>query len=141
MRVHRRVLVAPHLVHEGEHGGMAAKDELGRAGEERAADYLRECGYRILDRNWRCAEGEIDIVAADGATLAVVEVKTRATVRFGDPLAAVTERKRQRLWRLAGRWRREHPEACPGHAIRIDVIAIVGQDPASGSLDHLRDLR
>ena len=61
---------------------MKAKDLLGRRGEELAADYLESQGMRIVDRNWRCPEGEIDIVALDGDALVIAEVKTRAVPRL-----------------------------------------------------------
>ena len=91
---------------------MGAKDVLGREGEQAAVSYLEGCGFRILDRNWRCADGEIDIVAADRRTFVVCEVKTRSGTRFGTPLDAVGQAKRRRLRRLGcrclhlcGRWR------------------------------------
>lgn len=120
---------------------MAAKDELGRAGEDRAAEHLTRLGYRILDRNWRCELGELDIVAQRDATLAFVEVKTRRTLDYGHPFEAIGERKRQRLWRLAHAWTRAHPMASRGCALRLEAIGIVGADPAQGSLEHLQDLR
>ncbi|MBX9718815.1 MAG: YraN family protein, partial [Microbacteriaceae bacterium] len=69
---------------------MARKDELGRTGEQLAVEHLTAEGYTILDRNWRCAIGEIDIVARHGETTVVVEVKTRSGLGFGHPLDAVT---------------------------------------------------
>ncbi|GLJ60003.1 MULTISPECIES: YraN family protein [Microbacterium] len=120
---------------------MARKDDLGRAGEERAAQYLSSIGYEILDRNWRCADGEIDIVACRGTRLAVVEVKTRTGTAFGHPLEAVDRRKLRRLWRLAAAWTRAHPGALLGRSLRIDAVAIVGADPGTGALEHLEDLR
>lgn len=120
---------------------MAAKDDLGRAGEDRAAEHLTRLGYRILDRNWRCEEGELDIVAQREGVLAFVEVKTRRTLDYGHPFEAIDERKRQRLWRLVHVWVREHPMASAGRALRLDAIGIVGADPAVGDLEHLRDLR
>lgn len=116
---------------------MGAKDELGRRGEDLAVDHLVGLGYRILDRNWRCAVGEIDIVAADGRELVVVEVKTRAGLRFGNPLEAVDDRKLTRLCVLAGAWRRAHPV----HRLvrtRIDLIGIVAERHAVPVLDHLK---
>ncbi len=74
-------------------------------------------------------------------TLAFVEVKTRRTLDFGHPFEAIDERKRQRLWRLAHAWVREHPWRAGGCALRLEAIGIVGADPAIGSLEHLRDLR
>ncbi|MCZ4301168.1 MULTISPECIES: YraN family protein [Microbacterium] len=119
---------------------MAAKDELGRAGEERAAQHLTGNGYTVLARNWRCAQGEIDIVATLGEHVAIVEVKTRRTVAFGHPFEAIDARKRRRLWRLAHAWARENPEAARGRAVRLEVIGIVGADPARGTLEHLVDI-
>ncbi len=120
---------------------MAEKDVLGRAGEERAAAYLAELGCTVLDRNWRAPGGELDLVVADGREIVVVEVKTRRGLGFGHPLEAVDDRKRRRLWRLAMAWAVAHPKHARGRDIRLDAIAIVGADPATGSLEHVRDLR
>jgi putative endonuclease len=119
---------------------MAAKDELGRAGEDRAARYLADAGYVILARNWRCSQGEIDIVAMRGSTLCVVEVKTRRSVGFGHPLEAVDGRKRRRLWSLGNAWIAAHPHLAGGRSLRLEAIGIIGDDPAVGSLEHLDDL-
>lgn len=119
---------------------MAVKDERGRAGEDRAAAYLRAGGYDILDRNWRCAAGEIDIVAASPRDLVVVEVKTRRTEWFGHPFEAVDARKRARLWRLSCAWIAAHPAAARGRRLRLDVIGITGEDPATAILEHIEDL-
>ena len=84
---------------------MSAKDDLGREGEQVAAEYLERAGLRVLDRNWRCTEGEIDIVAAERQVMVVCEVKTRSSTRFGTPLEAITRHKQARLRRLAtGGW-------------------------------------
>lgn len=120
---------------------MAAKDDLGRAGEARAAQHLSRSGYDIVDRNWRCPDGELDLVAVRGREVVVVEVKTRRSDGYGDPLEAVDARKRARLWRLAHRWRHEHPDHATGRALRLDVIGITGADPWSGRLVHLEDIR
>ena len=118
---------------------MAAKDELGRAGEARAAEHLTARGYRIVDRNWRCAQGEVDIVAVRDRFLVVIEVKTRRTLDFGHPFEAIDERKSARLWRLAAAWIAAHPDQARGRRLRLDAIAIVGSDPATGLLEHLED--
>ena len=73
---------------------MRAKDVLGRSGEQAAAEYLESYGLRILDRNWRCDTGEIDIVAVERQALVVVEVKSRTGLRYGSPLEAVSRAKR-----------------------------------------------
>jgi Holliday junction resolvase-like predicted endonuclease len=74
---------------------LNAKDILGRRGEQLAVEHLQRAGLRILDRNWRCADGEIDIVAAERRALVVCEVKTRSGVRYGTPLEAITRQKRE----------------------------------------------
>jgi putative endonuclease len=118
---------------------MAAKDDLGRAGEERAARHLTALGFRVLDRNWRCPQGEIDIVAATADTLAVVEVKTRASEAFGHPFEAIDRRKAARLWRLAMAWIAAHPDDARGRSLRIDAIALIGPEPRTAQLEHLED--
>lgn len=120
---------------------MAAKDVLGRAGEDRAARHLEEIGYRILDRNWRCPHGELDIVATTGREIVVVEVKTRRGEGFGHPLEAIDARKRARLWRLGMAWAAAHPAEARGRDIRLDAVALTGADPATARLEHLEDLR
>lgn len=120
---------------------MAAKDDLGRAGEDRAAQHLTTHGYRILDRNWRCSQGEIDIVAEHDGILGIVEVKTRRSTGFGHPFEAIDERKRQRLWRLGYAWASEHRDLAARRMLRLEIIGIVGADPATGALEHLVDLR
>lgn len=120
---------------------MAAKDDLGRAGEERAVQHLAGSGYRILDQNWRCSQGEIDIVAQIGGTICIVEVKTRRSTAFGHPFDAVDDRKRERLWRLAYAWCKVHAELAANCELRIDVVGIIGADPGEAALEHLVDLR
>lgn len=122
-----------------EYGRMAEKDEVGRAGEQRAVEHLRSMGYRILDRNWRCPQGEIDIVATRERELVVVEVKTRRSEAYGHPLEAIDARKSARLWRLAAAWIAAHPDDARGRRLRVDAIALVGTDPASARLEHLED--
>ncbi|GAA1965147.1 YraN family protein [Microbacterium deminutum] len=119
---------------------MAAKDELGRAGEDRAARYFEERGYRILSRNWRCRAGELDLVVADRSHVVVVEVKTRRGDAFGHPFEAIDARKRSRLWRLTAAWMAAHPGDLQGRRLRIDAIGLTGPDPATAALEHLVDL-
>ncbi|MFJ2031372.1 YraN family protein [Streptosporangium sp. NPDC087985] len=101
---------------------MAAKDEFGRHGEQVAVDYLLAQGMQILDRNWRCPDGEIDVVAREGRALVVVEVKARSGRTHGTAFEAVTEAKLGRLRRLSGRWLAARSERFD--SIRIDVIAL-----------------
>ncbi|MBG0812879.1 YraN family protein [Planomonospora sp. ID82291] len=101
---------------------MAAKDELGRRGEQLAADYLRAHGMQILDRNWRCRAGEIDVVARDGRALVVVEVKTRSGRTHGTAFEAVTGAKLARLRGLAAQWLDGRCERFD--SVRVDVVAL-----------------
>ncbi|MGP4027979.1 YraN family protein [Actinomadura sp. 3N407] len=116
---------------------MNAHITLGRRGEDAAADYLVELGWTIIERNWRCPEGELDIVAHDGRRHVVCEVKTRGSVRFGDPLEAITADKAARLRRLAWRWATAH--GVTGAPVRVDVLGLVA-DGGGFSVDHLREV-
>ena len=115
---------------------MKPKDELGRAGEQVAAEYLERAGLRILDRNWRCADGEIDIVAAERRVLVVCEVKTRSDVRFGTPLEAISRNKRTRLRRLAAQWLAAHGVLFD--EVRIDVIGLIKDKAGEFQIEHVR---
>lgn len=95
---------------------------IGDRGEQLAVDHLIAHGVQIVERNWRCDRGEIDIVGIDGDTLVFYEVKTRRSTRFGTPVEAVTPAKAHRLRRLAGRWMGEHAHSSPH--VRIDVLGL-----------------
>jgi len=96
---------------------------LGRAVEERAAGWYRAHGFQVVDRNWRCPDGEIDLVVTRRTDRLVVfcEVKARRSDRFGTAAEAVGRHKQARLRRLAGRWLTEHPGRAAG--VRFDVAA------------------
>jgi putative endonuclease len=115
---------------------MNAKDELGREGEQLAVEHLERAGLRVLDRNWRSADGEIDIVAAAPRTLVVCEVKTRSGARFGTPLEAVTRHKRARLRRLAAQWLVAHGVFFED--VRIDVIGILRDANGEFEIEHIQ---
>lgn len=119
---------------------MAEKDELGRAGEERASRYFADIGFTVVDRNWRCGAGEINLVALDPAHVVIVEVKTRRGEGFGHPFEAIDARKRARLWRLACEWVASHRDLAQGRTLRIDAIAVLGPDPRTASLEHIVDV-
>nr|WP_305526588.1 YraN family protein [Streptomyces sp. 2314.4] len=110
---------------------------LGRYGEDLAARRLTEAGMRILDRNWRCRDGEIDIVAADGDALVVCEVKTRRAGWYEHPMAAVRPEKTARLRLLAERWLERHGGPPPG-GVRIDVIGILLPARGAPVVQHAR---
>ena len=85
----------------------------------------------MLDSNWRCPQGEIDLVALDGDELVFVEVKTRSSVAFGHPLEAITAAKLARLRRLAAAWCEAHPGR--HDAVRIDALAVIA--PTVGEVE------
>lgn len=110
--------------------------ELGRRGEDAAAAYLERCGLTLLERNWRCKAGEIDIVAVDGDTLVLIEVKTRKGIRRGTPEDAVTPSKQRRIARLAAAYLASAGDAeC---AVRFDVITLLVLAPDRALLRHHR---
>ena len=104
------------------HHAASARRRFGAHGEDLAAEWYAAHGYRILDRNWRCAEGELDLVCRQGATLVICEVKARRSDSYGTPLDAVTAAKRWRVRRLAARWLRVHRIHCD--TVRFDVVAV-----------------
>jgi putative endonuclease len=112
-------------------------DGVGAYGERRAVEYLvHEAGMQVLDRNWRCSDGEIDIVARDGPALVFVEVKTRRDLTFGPPEEAVIVEKRRRLRRLALRWLAQstvRPEE-----IRFDVVSVLRPRKGPALVEHVR---
>lgn len=117
---------------------------LGRWGEQHATELLIENGMTIVERNWRCSLGEIDIIAADGADLVVVEVKTRRDDVKGSPLEAVTPEKITRLRRLAAQWlaaASEQPNPPRYRAIRVDVIAITRPLSGAATVLHVRGVQ
>ena len=114
---------------------VARKDALGRQGEECAAVFLAAAGYRVVERNWRCAQGEIDVVAEIGGEVVFVEVKTRSGTRFGHPFEAITVAKLARLRRLAAAWC-EQTDARPAR-IRVDAIAVIIRPGVEPVIDHL----
>src|SRR5690606_29274954 len=91
--------------------------------EHVAAEHLKKLGMVVLARNWRCPFGEIDIVARDGSTLVICEVKTRSSSAYGGPFEAVTGHKAARLRRLAMHWLQVHDVDPP--SLRIDVVSVV----------------
>jgi putative endonuclease len=108
---------------------------LGRYGERLAERHLVRQGMVVLDRNWRCHEGELDLVLRDGRVLVVCEVKTRSSVAFGTPHEAVTAVKLARLRRLAARWLSEHEVCLP--EVRIDLVAVLRPRRGPSFVDHV----
>ena len=116
----------------------AMRQALGAYGEELAARHLSERGLVVVDRNWRCPQGEIDLVLRDGDTLVVCEVKTRSGVGYGTPHEAVTPAKLQRLRVLGARWLADHGLAV--REVRIDLVAVVRPPRGACVLEHVPGL-
>ena len=116
-------------------GGNTARGRLGKRGEDLAVEHLRRQGYRVLERNWRCARGEIDIVATDGSSLVFVEVKTRSSCDFGHPLESITLVKLARLRSLALAWSLAHPES--RGSLRIDAIGVLAPYGKPFEVEHV----
>ena len=98
------------------------KQAKGARGEESAAGFLRVQGYRILERNYRCPLGEVDIIARDGNTIVFVEVKTRTSERFGSPQAAIGPQKQKRMTAIALYYLKG--QGWLGKPARFDVAAV-----------------
>jgi len=110
--------------------------DLGARGERIAAAFLTDAGLRVLDRNWRCREGELDIVAREGDALVFCEVKTRRGLDYGHPVEAVTAVKQRRLRLLAQRWLAAHDQHAP--ELRFDVVGVLVGTAGPARVTHLR---
>ncbi len=120
---------------------MRVKDAVGRFGEQVAAQYLTDAGLVLVERNWRCARGEIDIIAVDGQALVFIEVKTRSSVAFGDPAEAVTAAKAGRIRLLAAQWlsdRRANADRPTWQELRFDVVCVVRRAAGPPLVRHLK---
>ena len=116
---------------------MAAHNELGKWGEDLAAEYLKEKGYEIIERDWKSGHHDLDIIAKDGSTLVVVEVKTRRSRFYGDPEEAVDYRKRQSLQSAINHYVKSHYGS---RHLRFDIISIVGTIGSTPEIDHIKDV-
>ena len=114
------------------------RKERGAAAEEAAARYLSSLGYQVLERNWRCRSGEIDLIARDGEVLVFVEVRSRRTgSRFGAAVEAVTPRKIRQVRGVAGVYLSFHPHVAG--PVRFDVVAVTLQsDDSVADLRHVK---
>ena len=100
---------------------MKRKD-TGNLGEKHAQDFLQKRGYRIIETNYRCPEGEIDIIARHEDCLTFVEVRTKKSLQFGSPEESITPAKKERLRTVAARYQQTHENLPP--LWRIDVVAV-----------------
>lgn len=109
---------------------------VGAYGERVAARHLRDQGLVILEQNWRCRDGEVDLVLRDGDDIVFCEVKTRRTEAFGTPAEAIGPRKVRKLRRLARIWLDEH--AVHPRGIRFDVVEVLPQQRGATRVAHIR---
>lgn len=123
---------------ETAHDGRTGRQQLGAYGEAIAAQHLVNAGMVLLDRNWRCPAGEIDLVLRDGRTLVFCEVKTRSSAAYGSPLEGVTPAKAARLRRLAAQWLDVH--GLRVRDVRIDLVGVLCPAGAAVEVDHVRGL-
>lgn len=114
---------------------MAAHNELGKAGEDAAVDFLESKGYFIRERNWHRHHLELDIVAMKDGELIIVEVKTRSNTLFQEPHEAVDRKKICRLVRAADAYIRIFGLDNP---VRFDIITVVGQ-PGNFHIEHIEE--
>lgn len=119
-------------------GGMpwARARAVGDRGEDLACAHLEQQGWEVVERNWRCREGELDVVAVHDGLLVFCEVKTRRSTRFGVPVEAVSTDKARRLRRLAWAWLAEHGQR--GREFRIDVLGVLAPSGHAPVVDHLQ---
>lgn len=120
---------------------MSGRDSrlLGRWGEDRAAEYLRDAGYRILAANWKCRFGELDLVAEDGTCLCFVEVKLRKSAAYGSAAEFVDRRKRDRLRATAELWLMRHPTDLQPRFDVVEIYAPQGTDTKKPEIFHLKN--
>jgi putative endonuclease len=121
---------------DGEGSAAGRRTALGRSGEDTAAAWYEDHGYEVLERNWRRREGEVDLIARRGRTVAFCEVKTRSTAAFGTGAESVLPAKQRRIRRLASRWLAELTPSS-GRALvdlRFDVVCIT-----AGEVDVIED--
>lgn len=115
---------------------MAKHNELGNEGENLAVNHLLSKGYIILDRNWRCGNKELDVVATKAGMLVVVEVKTRSTDTFEHPEEAINERKIKNIISATEVYIFEHDIMME---TRFDIVAVIPQMDGTYRIDHIED--
>jgi len=118
-------------------GTVDHRKQLGQLGEQAATRYLITQGYQLLDRNWRCRLGEIDLVAAREDQIIFVEVRTRASVRFGSGAESVDRHKQQKLRQLALAYLREKRMSQEAK-LRFDVVSIQVLEDGRYEIDHIK---
>ncbi len=115
---------------------MAEHNDLGKWGEDLAADYLQRKGYMILERDWKSGHRDLDIIALDGEVVVFVEVKTRRNRIFGDPVDAVGYQKIRNLQQAANHYVKYR---CFNRDIRFDIVCITGTAGSEADIEHIED--
>jgi putative endonuclease len=115
---------------------MATHNDLGKRGEEIAAGYLENCGYRILNRNWKYGRAEVDVIADQKGTIIFVEVKTRSSTDYGHPEDFVSYKKEKQLEFASSAY---IEMKCHQGEIRFDIIAIVFENKDLYKINHIED--
>jgi putative endonuclease len=110
---------------------------LGQKGEDIAVGFLERAGYKVLDRNFRCRNGEIDIIALDGKSIVFVEVKTRSKENFGPPKLAVNWRKQKQLIRVALTYLKQ--KRLMDRPARFDVVGIIIRGDKEEEIELVKD--
>ncbi|MXW42579.1 MAG: YraN family protein [Acidimicrobiia bacterium] len=106
---------------------VSYRQALGRWGERRAERWYLRHGYTVLERNWRCGRGELDVIVRRGATVVFCEVKTRSSLDYGMPAEAVGFDKQRRIRQLAAQWLELQPRLCSWQT-RFDVVEVMGRE-------------
>lgn len=119
-------------------GPVGHNQALGAYGERVASRHLADQGMVVLDRNWRCDEGELDLVLRDGPALVACEVKTRTSLEHGTPHEAIDDAKLERLRRIALRWVEEHDVHPP--ETRVDLVAVLRPLKGAALVEHVRGI-
>ncbi|MBQ9677356.1 MAG: YraN family protein [Prevotella sp.] len=115
---------------------MAEHNDIGRWGEDIAADYLQRKGYQIIERDWKSGHRDLDIIALDGGMVVFVEVKTRSNRLFTDPVEAVGYQKIRNLQQAANHYvKYRHIN----HDIRFDIVCVIGTPGTEPEIDHIED--
>jgi putative endonuclease len=112
------------------------RQAVGAYGERLASRYLQDAGLVLLDHNWRCREGEVDLILRDGDDVVFCEVKTRRTDTYGTPAEAVGVRKVRRLRRIAACWLAQASIRPAG--VRFDVVAVLMPERGASLIEHVR---
>ncbi len=109
--------------------------KIGHWGEQQACKYLENMGFKILDKNYRCRLGEIDLIALDGDYLVFIEVKTRTSVSYGFPAESIGKRKQNKYIQMASIYAKE--KGIYGASFRFDVVEIIINGPGRWGINHI----